>query len=275
MEKTNNLVIQTKNLKIRIDSNDTLINYGNLDIYEGDFVVLEGKNGSGKSTFLKFLNDDGGDYCSKVGGEAFINGKEIGDYKTEQLRRQIVNINQEDLFIRNESTYHALMRPAINALYDLENKMERKKQIKKWALDFYKDYLVGFFHKDKKEIDKYKNNPKTDLKFMYLCPVTRLSGGQQKMIHILQGIIKAKAINGNIILMDEPLNNLDVENKNKLRDLIKNLRENNPNIAIIMITHCRVFPNINKVIEIKEDGNEHIARIVEFDGYYYDCLERR
>jgi len=47
-----------------------------LDIYGGDFITLEGNNGSGKSTFLKLLNNYGDYYF--VEGYIYINGKEKG-----------------------------------------------------------------------------------------------------------------------------------------------------------------------------------------------------
>lgn len=272
MEKLNSAyVIETKNFKVQIKNRNAIIDYNNLQIKHGDFVVIEGENGSGKSTFLKIITNEAGNYCSIKEGDIFINGKSLFDYKTDYLRRNIVvNITQFDQFIKGESPYKALIRPAMNALYGQENVKNKKKEIKKLAYKYYDEFLYKFFNTNDQEEHK-KNHFNFGFRFR---SVTSLSGGQQKMIHILQGIIKAKVIGCNIMLMDEPLNNLDKENKKILLQLIKNLREENPNLTILLITHCKVFPNVKSVLKIKktEDGNE--AEIIRYEQALkeYDCL---
>ena len=275
-ELKNQSVIENKNLKIIIDSKGTIVNYGSITINNGDFITIEGANGIGKSTFLNLLNRDGNYYS--IEGDVLIDNISIFDYDVYELRRSVVaNINQNDVFIRGESTYHALIRPAINAIADRNNIKEKKKEIKELAFNYYRKYLYSFFYPHEKNSAKKKrllNNPKADLKFMYFQPVSTLSGGQQKMIHILQGVLKAKTIGCRLLLLDEPLNNLDKDNKKVLIELINDLRDNNKDMAILLITHCKVFPGVNTVLKISDGENENCAELIRLDEYLkpFDCL---
>lgn len=275
-ENQNDIIIKTNDFKLKIDSKGTILNYGNLLIKKGDFVTIEGPNGSGKSTFLKLLVNEAGEYCSLESGSIFIDGKNLFDYDSDVLKRSVVvRIDQEESFKKGESAFHALIRPAIVASCDVDNPKEMKKQIKDLALQYYKDYLINFYHDPNSDISKYKSNPKCDYRFMYLQSASSLSGGQQKMIHIMQGIIKAKAIGCKIMLMDEPLNNLDKENKKILLKMIHELRQIDRELTILLITHCKVFPNVNTVLRITNNGNENSAELIRLDECVkpYDCLD--
>lgn len=274
----NKEVIRLNNFKIKISQKNLVIDYGNMEIKEGDFILIEGPNGCGKSTLLKVLTNESGDYCSLEEGNLFVDGKSLFSYDPNFLRRSvIVNVSQNDDFKKNESVYYALIRPAMNALCDVDDKKNAEIKIKQMALDLYSRYLFGFFHQgDEKAIKKYRENPKADLKFMYLQAASKMSGGQQKMIHIFQGIIKAKTIGCKILVMDEPLNNLDKENKKILIEAINGLRNTIPTLAILLITHCKVFPGVNTILKISVDESEstNSAELIRYDKEIqpYNCL---
>ena len=54
-----------------------------------------------------------------------------------------------------------------------------------------------------------------------------------------------------IMGMGEPLNNLDFKNARKVSNLITRIHKENPDAAILMVTHCRIFPAINRLITLK------------------------
>lgn len=270
----NRVVLETKNLKVLVKEKEKVINYDNLQFYEGEFVNIVGSNGAGKSTFLKVLMNEA-DYCSIEAGEVLLNGKNIfKEYSYSELHKSVVNIGQDDneAFKTNESAFKALVRPAIVAC------PTKKDEIYRLAFEYYKDFIFRFFNSkhgiSEQKLEQLKNNPKKDFKFMY-SRVSNLSGGQQKMIHILQGLIKAQITASSLILMDEPLNNLDKENKKILIGLINKIREENPLVTILTITHCKVFNGVRSLLEIKENGDEFVANIERFsdDIKTYDCLK--
>lgn len=67
------------------------------DIHSGELTCLLGANGVGKSTLLRTLSA----FQSKLGGNIYIQGKEIGDYTDKQLSRVISVVLTEKCDIRN------------------------------------------------------------------------------------------------------------------------------------------------------------------------------
>lgn len=270
-------IVRIEDLKINI-SNKTIVDYSTINIPYGKTVIIEGPNGSGKSTFLNILAGQGGDYCKLISGKIYIYAKEIHDYSLDELKRKIVNINQEEAFLTNESAFHYLMRPALTAISSFKNKKELTNKIKKMIYQFYSNYLYKFFVDEIKNpgrAEKFRKNPQKDLIFMYFKKANNLSGGQKKMLHLISGIIKAKVAECNLILLDEPLNNLDKDNKKTLISILKELRLSNPNVTILLITHCRIFPGIKDIIKIKNKNNVNKAIYESFDNELpnYNCLE--
>ena len=64
-------------------------------------------------------------------------------------------------------------------------------------------------------------------------PVENLSGGQQQRVAIASTVV----LNPNLIIFDEATSMLDPEGREQILDLIKQLRKNNKDLAVIMITH--------------------------------------
>ena len=93
------------------------------------------------------------------------------------------------------------------------------------------------------------------------------------MIHVLAGIIKAKVCGLQLIVMDEPLNNLDGRNKDILNKLMCELREQS--IAILAVTHCQIFEGVNKVLQISEieNGNQKAILFERKEPSHPECLE--
>ena len=93
------------------------------------------------------------------------------------------------------------------------------------------------------------------------------------MINVLAGVIKAKVCGLRLIVMDEPLNNLDGRNKDILNTLIKELRAGG--VAVIAITHCQIFDKINKVLTITESAPGERRAIYEEreEPSHSECLE--
>ena len=69
MSMQNETVVSVRNLVLRIreagaaaDTFRFLIEYGSFDIQQGDFVLIKGRNGCGKSTFLRLFHLQGNHY---------------------------------------------------------------------------------------------------------------------------------------------------------------------------------------------------------------------
>lgn len=250
------------------------IDYGSFNVNEGDFLLVKGRNGYGKTTFLKLFHLQGVNYFRVVTGDvyfrdsAFATDKSIIDFSNDELtklNRYVSFVGQEEVFKTGATAYTTIYDYCKTAINESENltKEEKKRKLASVA-DVIKEYF-----------DKY-------LQKSFECPSFRAfktkgvktwSGGQQKMINVLAGVIKAKVCGLRLIVMDEPLNNLDGRNKDILNTLIKELRAGG--VAVIAITHCQIFDKINKVLTITESAPGERRAIYEEkeEPSHVECLE--
>ena len=176
----------------------------NIDIEEGDFVMIMGKSGSGKTTLLNVLA-----FLDKFDtGSYFFNYENVSNLNENQrsvFRNKYIGfIFQQFNLIETLSIYQNVELPL---LYDGKlNKSERENIVKE------KLEQVGL-------LDKIKSMP------------LQLSGGQQQRVAIARSLVN----NPKLIFADEPTGALDSETSDEIMSLLKDL--NNQGKTIIMVTH--------------------------------------
>ncbi len=177
----------------------------NLEIDEGEFVIISGKSGSGKSTLCNII----GLLDKPDQGKVFIKDQEI-DYKDSKiaklLSKNISYLFQNFALIDNKTVGYNL-----ELVYP--SKKERKNNRK---LIEEKLSEVGI----EETYDKY----------IYEC-----SGGQQQRVAIARLLLKQ----GDIIICDEPTGSLDEENKMMVMNLICDMHKRGK--TIIMVTHDKTL----------------------------------
>lgn len=248
-------IVETKSLVIEIKGSKTYIEYENLTITEGDYVLVCGKNGAGKSTFFNMFQNSLFDYFVKTKGELiYYDNNEPTEIfsclesEKAHLRRKIVIIDQKDDYEKSDSGYDVLIRKseiAIKNEFDRAIQKNLLKQMRKRSEELFNEYLKNDLHCGFKEFTLRK--------------VSSWSGGQIKMIHILSGILKAELMKSRLLLMDEPLNNLDKEYKLKVNELLQKLRATTK-MAVLVITHCHLFEGINRSM-IYEKKTENLCKV--------------
>src|SRR5690554_2509531 len=174
----------------------------NESIYEGEVISIIGPSGSGKSTFLRCLN-----LLEKpTGGKVIFKGIDLADKKVNvDLHRQKIGM----VFQLFNVFPHLTVLENITLAPILEKKVPRKEAEKK-ADDLLR--RVGLA--DKK--DEYP---------------TRLSGGQKQRL----AIVRALAMEPDVMLFDEPTSALDPEMVKEVLDVIKSLVETG--MTIVIVTH--------------------------------------
>ena len=192
----------------------------NINIAEGDFVMIMGKSGSGKTTLLNVL--------------AFLDKFDTGSYFFNYENVSNLNENQRSVF-RNKyigfifqqfnliETLNIYQNVELPLIYDgTLNKSERENIVKE------KLKQVGL-------LDKIKSLP------------LQLSGGQQQRIAIARSLVN----NPKLIFADEPTGALDSETSDDIMKLLKDL--NNQGKTIIMVTHdADLVKYATKVIRLKD-----------------------
>ncbi len=183
-------------------------------IEEGEFCVIVGPSGAGKTTVLNML----GGMDSVTGGEIYVDGTKISSYNEKQLT----------LYRRYDVGFVFQFYNLIQNLTALEN-VEIASEICKDPLDAKKTLeQVGL-------AERMNNFP------------AQLSGGEQQRVSIARAIAK----NPKLLLCDEPTGALDYETgKNILKLLHDVCRENKK--TVIVITHNQAITRMaDRVIHIK------------------------
>ena len=169
-----------------------------LDIREGEFFTLLGPSGCGKTTLLRMIAG----FNSIEGGDFFFGEKRINDL--DPAKRNI------GMVFQNYAIFpHYTVRK--NVEFGLKNKKLPKDKIKTQSEKFMK--LM--------QIDQYADRMPE-----------RLSGGQQQRV----ALARALCIEPDVLLMDEPLSNLDAKLRVEMRTVIKNI-QHNVGITTVYVTH--------------------------------------
>ena len=187
--------------------------------YEGETVVIIGASGGGKSTFLRCLNR----LEEPTAGKVFFDGVDLTDPKIDIAKyRQRIGM----VFQHFNVFPHLTCLENITLAPTLEKKVP-KAQAEEQAVALLS--RIGLL--DKK--DEYP---------------TRLSGGQKQRL----AIIRALAMEPELILFDEPTSALDPEMVKEVLEVIKNLSDSG--MTTIIVTHEMGFARevADRVIFIDE-----------------------
>ena len=193
----------------------------NFSIKKGEFVVIVGPSGAGKTTVLNIL----GGMDTATGGTLTVDGKDITAYDSRQLTG----------YRRDDTGFVFQFYNLIPNLTALEN-VELALQICKDPLDAKKvleDVGLG---------DRLDNFP------------AQLSGGEQQRVSIARALAK----NPKLLLCDEPTGALDYNTGKAILKLLQNMcRERG--MTVIVITHNQALaPMADRLIHIKNGQVSHM-----------------
>lgn len=188
----------------------------NLEIQDGELFTLLGPSGCGKTTLLRIIAG----FTKPVNGSVLLNEDDITALPPE--KRNIGTVFQNYALFPN-------MNVEDNVLYGLKLRKLSKDDLNH-RLKHYLD-LVGMYEYRKRKISE-------------------LSGGQQQRVALARSL----AIEPNVLLLDEPMSNLDAALREKMREEIRNLQQK-LKITTLFITHDqREALSISNKIAIIKDG---------------------
>ncbi|MDO4436240.1 MAG: ABC transporter ATP-binding protein [Cardiobacteriaceae bacterium] len=177
---------------------DTVIRDVSLNIRAGEFFTLLGPSGCGKTTLLRMIIG----FNSIEEGEIRVGGKVINNIPTNQRNMGMV--------FQNYAIFpHLSVRE--NVAFGLQMRGQSKQQIDKAVDEILK--VVKIDHLAER------------------MPV-KLSGGQQQRVALARAIV----IEPQVLLMDEPLSNLDAKLRVEMRNAIKEI-QHRIGITTVYVTH--------------------------------------
>ncbi|MBG0730937.1 Mbov_0121 family peptidase domain-containing ABC transporter [Mycoplasma sp. 'Moose RK'] len=205
--------IKLKDLSVSYYGNRTLFHVEKMQIKNNLRVV--GKNGSGKSTFLKLLNQE-----IVYNGEFLINNLDLKYYDKNELRKRICYIKSQNYF------------PSISVLSFITN--ENPEKIQNLISNFQRFDIQEMLYTWQISLDtKFINNG------------SNFSSGQKQIIALLQLLTQ----NFDLILLDEAFENIDEKNFEFLKKAIKTYQKR---AIFVEISHSKRFLNEEgEILDIK------------------------
>ncbi len=212
----------TKTYKNNNTENHAL-NKIDLEIEEGEIIVILGPSGSGKSTMLNILS--GIDSVTK--GKVFYKNKDITKLKENELTKYRKD-NLGFVFQSYNLIPNLTVRENVELGSELSNNPLNIKEILK---------EVGLI----KHINKYPY---------------QLSGGQMQRVSIARALVK----NPSVLFCDEPTGALDEETGKKVLKLLQDINKKY-HTTMIIVTHNNSIANMaNKVIKVNSGNIKEVIK---------------
>jgi multiple sugar transport system ATP-binding protein len=182
----------------------TAVDRANLDVAAGEFLVIVGESGCGKTTTLRLIAG-----LEKLdSGTVFINSAPVNDVPVGQRGVQMIFQNfalWPHMKIFDEQRYSNLTLPL---------------RVRNWSADKIAEFLRPLAWKIGIDDSFFKRKP------------TELSGGQQQRV----ALGRAMATSPRIMLMDEPLSNIDPPNRLRMRQEIMTFHKEH-RLTTLYVTH--------------------------------------
>ena len=211
--ENNHPILEVDNISFRYERNKPLINSLTFTIGNGEFIGLLGANGSGKSTILKLA----GGILRQTGGEIRLWGKPLHSYSHKDRAKLLCYLPQL-LDMNLPFKVRELVSMGLYP-YDIPPALTTMEALK----------MVGLHDKS----ESY---------------MTNLSGGERRRVFI--GMILVQG--AGLLLLDEPLANLDIKYQLEIQRLLRRLKEDKK-ISIVMALHdINIALRFEKVMLIKD-----------------------
>ena len=232
-----------ENFNNNITFKNVSFNYGdntifkNLDLVlpENKIISIYGGIGTGKSTFVKLIFK----ILKPEQGSILIGDKDISDWEPRKFRKYISYIDQNSNQLFNRTILE-------NILYGHEEKGEDGDIIEKIKNIIQTFNLYSIFEDLDADREKWSFLGNNAGKLGQ-----NLSGGQKQIVHLIR--IELNDFT-KIVILDEPTSHLDVNARDKVLELVKNIK--NRGKTIIIITHDENCKKISdNVIQFSKNEN--------------------
>jgi len=207
--------ISINNLNYSYNKYQNVLKSVNLNIKEGEFVLLQGASGSGKSTLCSILNK----YITDYTGDILFGKMNYKDLSIKTIRDNIVYVGQ------NENIFTGSIKENITFGHEVSD------------LDFNKVCNIC-------KVDDIAYKKTFSYESLIGSDEGNISGGEKQRIILARAVLK----NFNVLILDEALSEVDI----KLElEILKSIRENYKDKTIIYISHKKYSNIFDKVINME------------------------
>ena len=239
--KNHNIVF--KNVSFSYDDRPILKNVS-AEIKENTMTAIVGPSGSGKTTFCNLIAR----FWDVNSGEILIDGKNIKDYKIENLMNTLSMVFQ-DVYLFEDTIENNIKFGKQDASHEEVVQAAKKARCHEFIESLPEGYntIIGEGG-------------------------ASLSGGEKQRISIARAMLK----DADIIIFDEATANIDPENEDKLKEAIESLTKNK---TVIMIAHrLKTIRNADQILvlkdgEIVERGSHE--ELIKNNGLYSDLINAK
>ncbi len=216
-------IIKFDNFSFKYNNNNNLILKNiNLSINKGELILFIGKSGSGKTTLLKNLKIELLPYGEKK-GEIYFKNISLQKFSKEILNKSIGYLGQDI------STQFITEKVWSELAFGLENLNT--------PIDIMKRKIA--------EISSYFN-----LNNIYNKSSNQISGGEKQMVNLASILI----MNPKILILDEPISQLDPISSDNFINTIKKLKSNSSTTFLISEQNISNFFEISDKIVLMKNG---------------------
>jgi subfamily B ATP-binding cassette protein MsbA len=228
--------IEFRNLSFKYQT-DWVLREINLVVPKGKSVALVGQSGSGKSTLVDLLPR----YYDPIEGEILVDGINIKEYRTHDVRSLMGNVNQEAILF-NDTFFNNITFGVDSAT--MEQVIEAAK------IANAHDFIMATENGYESTIGDRGS---------------KLSGGQRQRVSIARAILK----NPPILILDEATSALDTESEKMVQEALENLMRNRT--TLVVAHRLSTIKRADEICVLHEgkivERGKH-DELLELDGYY-------
>ena len=235
-------VIRYENVSFSYQSDRPVLQHIHLDIHKGQTIALVGQSGSGKTTMADLLPR----FYDPIAGRITIDGVDIREVKTFDLRALMGNVNQEAILF-NDTFYNNITFGVESATMEEVRKAARIANADDFIMATPDQYQTTIGDRG-----------------------SRLSGGQRQRISIARAILK----NPPILILDEATSALDTESEKLVQEALENLMKDRT--TLVVAHRLSTIRNADLICvlhegQIVEQGTHD--ELLAKNGYYRRLIE--
>lgn len=243
-------MIQLQDLTLRYGSRTVLQNL-NLQFGEGDFYAVMGPNGCGKTTLLRLIAG----LLHPTEGSVCLHGRPLSQYNARQLARQLSFVRQQAQTDFEFSAFETVLMGRNPYQHHLQNESQEDWDLVSEAMRLTSTYHLRF-HKP-----------------------SQMSGGELQRVMIARALVQQTPI----MLLDEPLSNLDINHQFEILSLLRDINRTQHKTILLVLHDLNLALSYCPQLLLLHQGEalyqgptaegltpERIRQVFQVSAQYYD-----